>query len=254
MRRRLLVVPLIAALAACSDSSGPDGNGPAFGNVAVSFATQSAAATSPANAAYAPASALDGPIISGADTLILISAQVVLREVELRRVEVPNCDDEDACEKFATGPVLISLPLDGSVSTEFEIPIDTGSYTEVEFEIHKLSGDDPADSAFIRVNPGFADISIRVEAVFNGDTVVFESDLNFKQELALSPTVVVDGTAAVVNVTILSAVDVWFRDATGAIIDPATANKGGENENLVKDNIRDSFEAFEDADQDGSRG
>jgi hypothetical protein len=167
-------------------------------------------------------------------------------------VEVPNCDAEDACEKFATGPVLISLPLDGSVSTEFEIPIDTGSYTEVEFEIHKLSGDDPADAAFIQANPDFADISIRVEAIFNGDTVVFETDLNFKQELALSPPVVVDGTAATVNVTILSAVDVWFRDATGAVIDPATANKGEENENLVKDNIRDSFEAFEDDDKDGS--
>ena len=254
MRRKLLAIPLLVALAACGDSSGPNGGGSALGNVAVSFATQSGAAGSQGAAAYAPAPMLDDTLISGNDTLILTSAQIVLREVELRRASVASCAEEDACEKFATGPVLISLPLDDNVATAFEIPIDTGSYVEVEFEIHKVSGDDPADAAFIQANPAFDDISIRVEGSFNGRTFVFETDLNVKQELALSPAVVVDGTAATVNVTIKSAVNVWFRDATGAVIDPATANKGEENENLVKDNIKDSFEAFEDADRDGSRG
>lgn len=78
--------------------------------------------------------------------------------------------------------------------------------------------------------------------------------MNVDQELALSPAVVVDGTGGTINITIFSAVAVWFRDATGALINPATANKGEENENLVKDNIKDSFEAFEDDDRDGSPG
>ncbi len=247
MRRKFLAIPLLVALAACGDSSGPNGGGSAFGNVAVSFATQSGAAGSPMAAAYAP------PLISGNSALTLSSVQIVLREVELRRAEVASCVEEDACEKFATGPVLVSLPLDANVSTAFEIAIDTGNYVEVEFEIHKVSGDDPADAAFIQANPAFDDISIRVEGSFNGDAFVFETDLNVKQELALSPTVVVDGTVATINVTICSAVNVWFLDATGAAIDPATANKGEENENLVKDNIKDSFEAFEDNDLGGCR-
>jgi hypothetical protein len=46
----------------------------------------------------------------------------------------------------------------------------------------------------------------------------------------------------------------WFRDAGGSLVDPSTANKGAANENLVKDNIRDSIDAFEDADRDGERG
>lgn len=254
MRRKFLAIPLLVALAACSDSSGPNGGGTGLGNVAVSFATQSGAAGSPAAAAYAPAPMLGDTLVSGSDTLILTSAQIVLREVELRRAEVASCVEEDACEKFAIGPVLVSLPLDENITTAFEIAIDTGNYVEVEFEIHKVSGDDPADAAFIQANPAFDDISIRVEGSFNGDAFVFVTDLNVDQELALSPAVVVDGTGGTINITIFSAVAVWFRDATGALINPATANKGEENENLVKDNIKDSFEAFEDDDRDGSPG
>jgi len=36
------------------------------------------------------------------------------------------------------------------------------------------------------------------------------------------------------------------------LIDPATANKGGANENLVKENIKRSMKAFEDKDRDGN--
>lgn len=250
MRHKLSTIWLLVALAACSDSSGPSLE---LGNVAVSFATQSGAAGSPAAAAYAPAAMLDDALIGGSGTLILTSVQLVLREIELQRVGVANCDT-DECEEFAFGPVLISLPLDASVATVFEVPIDTGRYSEIEFDIHKVSGDDPADATFIQNNPDFVDISIRVTGTFNGGAFVFESDLNVEQELTLSPVLVVDGTAALLNITILSAVDVWFRDATGAVIDPATANKGEANENLVKNNIQDSFEAFEDNDRDGSSG
>jgi hypothetical protein len=34
-------------------------------------------------------------------------------------------------------------------------------------------------------------------------------------------------------------------------VDPASANEGGANENLVRDNIRASIDAFRDDDHDG---
>jgi hypothetical protein len=34
-------------------------------------------------------------------------------------------------------------------------------------------------------------------------------------------------------------------------VDPATGNKGGANESLVKENIKQSIEAFEDENHDG---
>ena len=252
MRHKLSTIWLLVAIAACSDSSGPNGGGSSLGNVAVSFATQSGAAGSPAAAAYAPALMLDDTLISGNDTLIVTSAQIVLKEIELKRLEVADCVEEDACEKFEAGPVLISLPLTGGADTQFELPIDTGRYTEIRFKIHKVSGDDPADAAFIQANPTFEDISIRISGIFNGDSVMYETDLNVDQELALSPTLVVDGSIPI-NVTILTPLNVWFRDEAGRVINPATGNKGGENESRVQENIKQSFEAFEDNDKSGSR-
>jgi len=43
----------------------------------------------------------------------------------------------------------------------------------------------------------------------------------------------------------------WVVDGSGNLIDPRTANKGGANEGLVKENIKQSVEAFEDDERDG---
>jgi hypothetical protein len=46
---------------------------------------------------------------------------MVVREVELKRVSDDDCDalagaDHDACEAFEVGPILLEVPLDGSVA------------------------------------------------------------------------------------------------------------------------------------------
>ncbi|MFQ5550232.1 MAG: hypothetical protein ACE5FJ_03230 [Gemmatimonadales bacterium] len=237
---------------ACSDS-GPQTT---LSNVAVSFSTGGPAGSSVAPFLASAAAQPDTLRDNAGNVLIINTAEIVLREIELRRLEVANCDVEpepEGCEKFETGPVLIDLPLDGTTSRQFEIQIEPGTYTEVEFEIHKVS-DDPADQTFVQNNPGFADISIKVTGTFNGQNFSYTSDLNVKQELALQPNLVISDTDPVTtNVTILANVSVWFDDGTGGLVDPDTANKGNANENLVRDNIRDSFEAFEDEDSDGRR-
>ena len=52
------------------------------------------------------------------------------------------------------------------------------------------------------------------------------------------------------NVTLTVDVRSWFASA-GALVDPASANPGGQNENLVKENIERSFRSFEDDNCDG---
>ena len=52
------------------------------------------------------------------------------------------------------------------------------------------------------------------------------------------------------NVTIRFDIATWFRSGS-TVINPATANKGGANENLVKNNIRASLRAFPDNDRNG---
>lgn len=207
----------------------------------------------------------------GTDVVVITKAEVILREVELEAAETEACNEPDdvaasegnqdadgadgdgpeaaGCEEFEAGPFRLELPLN-SVMALVTIDAPAGTYEEVEFEIHKVSGDDPAEAAFRAANPDFVGKSIRIEGTFNGQPFVYESDLEVEQEIELSPPLVVVGGTPT-NLTIQIDLGQWFLAAGGALIDPATANKGGPNESLVKQNIRRSFRGFEDDDRDG---
>jgi hypothetical protein len=248
MKRQLLLLTGVALLAACGEGTGP---GAGLKNVAVSFATRSTPGAA-LQTRWDRASSLS----QASANLVLSSVEVVLREIELKRVETTDCDtapDPDSCEEFETGPVLVSLPLDGTVATQVAIDIPAGSFDELEFDIHKVSSDNPEDAAFRQAHPDFVDISIRATGTFDGQDFVFETDLDVEQELDLAPPLVVGDNGGSTNVTILVDLDAWFRDGSGAQVNPATGNKGGENESIIKENIKVSVEAFEDEDKDGNR-
>lgn len=259
MRRvRWVFLIAVAGLIAC-DSTGPN----SLGNVQVSFATQGVGPQPLEAVAPSVFGFRDDTIASGADTIILSSVEIVLREIELERVDGSGACDDDAgegdgegddgdCEELELGPFLISLPLDGSVSTQLAVDIPPASYSEIEFEVHKPDDDDAGDEEFLAQHPDFVDVSIRVQGTYNGQAFVFETDLNVEQELEFSPPLEVTDDDQT-NVTIRVALDAWFRAAGGALFDPATGNKGGQNESAIKDNIIESFEAFEDDDRDGER-
>lgn len=161
-------------------------------------------------------------------------------------------DGDDSCEEFVAGPFLLELPLDGSVETVVTLDdVTPGVYDELEFDIHKPEDDTADDLAFIQQHPDFRRISIRVEGDYNGDSFVYETDLNEDQEVDLMPPLVVTDASNQTNVTLVVDVDSWFRRGDGQLVDPASANKGGSNEKLVEDNIEDSIEGIEDDDFDG---
>ena len=188
------------------------------------------------------------------NTLEITRVQVVLREIELERLEVADCDVEPeplGCEDFETGPVLIDLSLDGTTDTNVSVAVSAGTYDEIEFDIHKASADDPEDDAFLALNPAWEGKSIVVEGFYNTMPFTYETDLNEEQELPLVPNLVIGEDAPPTNVTIRLDVGTWFVDGNGDLFDPATALKGQPNENLAKDNIKASIDAFEDEDMDG---
>jgi hypothetical protein len=102
---------------------------------------------------------------------------------------------------------------------------------------------------FLAANPTLAGKSIHLEATWNGAAVTFDSDLTAEEELALQPPVTLsaDGSA---DVTIFVDLHDWFTTERRPR-DPASANHGQPNEGLVTDNIRHSFHAFEDENEDG---
>ena len=191
------------------------------------------------------------------DTLVLTRVALVVRKVELKRQFVPGCPIDgpgvDGCHEFQAGPFLLDLPTDGDLSTIVTIDVPPGTYDELEFEIHKPDDDTPIDQAFLNAHPDFEDVSIRVEGWYNGAWFVFTQDMNESQEIDLLPRLVVGDSPASTNVTLSLDVSAWFVSGSGELVDPRTANKGGDNEKLVEDNIERSIDAFEDRDRDGWR-
>lgn len=264
MRDRLtdyLVIAATVALGACSDGAGPPGAGRI--SFAVSTRQPSAAPVPPAGQAVSASLQSGSPetFTDGTNTLVIASVELVLREVELKRVDEDNCETAsggvagesesgaEGCEELEAGPFLLDLPL-GSTERLFSADVPAGSYDEVEFEVHKPEDDGNAvDRAFLAAHPDFARISIRVKGTFNGADFTYWSDLNVEQELELDPPLVVSAGTPV-TLTVRLDLDGWFRSGT-TVVDPRTANEGGVNENLVRDNITMSFESFRDDDEDG---
>ena len=240
--------PIIAALflaaGACSDSTGPAND---QGRVDLSIAVAQAGA-----GAFAAANQT-----LGGNTLVINRVQLVLREIELKRARgtadcssVSGSRHHDDCEEFAVGPILVDLPLQGGTDRVLSVVVDTGTYRELEFEIHKPE-DDGRDREFLLQHPDFARVSIRVDGTFNGTPFVFLSDLNVEQEFDLVPALVIV-ESAVTNLTLSVDLGEWFLNASGTtFVNPVTGNKSGSNEGLIKDNIKRSFAAFEDGDRDG---
>lgn len=244
----------VLAAAACSDSTGL---GAGQRSVSLSFAT-----AQPAGAAFAATRPFFGiagdTIVSGSDMIVIDRVRMVLREIELKRIEDQFCEDfpgesedNDDCEEFVIGPLLLDLPLHGSVETQVSVVVDTGTYDEIEFQIHDPSDDSPGDSAFRDANPLFSKTSIRVEGTFNGQPFVYETDLDVEQEIELADPLIVTDQTATTNVTLTVDLDTWFRNLSGGLVDPQSGNKGNVNEDLIKENIKTSFKAFEDEDHDG---
>ncbi len=247
----ICALALAASLGACDLFTGPDGP---TGSVSLSFMVPGTGAAASAARLFGAAGVTltDGT----GNTLVIQSAEVVLREIEFERADEPaGCDaaegedegsDDPACEDYETDPLLASLPLDGTVEWNTTAEVPYGTYDEIEFDVHKVSGDDPADAAFLAENLDFDGVSIRVTGTWNGVDFVYTSSLNEEQEVALAPPMVVDENSGPVNVTLSIDVSTWFRDASGALIDP------NNPEDLVKHNIKDSIEGFEDDDSDGA--
>lgn len=246
IRRATALLGLAFAAAACDDTTSPND-----ASVSLSLALAGAGPS----AALVAQPLADISISDAENTLVISRVAIVLREIELKRLNDDECvvgSMDDSCEEFEVGPVLLEVDVDGGVDQIVAIDVPADIYRELEFDVHKPEAGDAAGQAFIAANPDFDGVSIRVEGTFNGESFVFEQDLNEEQEFDLNPPLdVVEGEGPV-NLTLTLDVSTWFMAGT-AVVDPRTANVGGENEQTVEDNIRSSIDLFEDRDRDGER-
>lgn len=272
MKGWLLLIPL--GLAACmSDGGGPNG-GQGRVNLAVS-GQRSMFSTTTASAIQAGDSTI---LVADSDTVIVRSVELVLRRLELKPVETAACEsdssevehqgeghdsagddgmaerDGEGCEEIKAGPLLVSLPLGVTAITALvDVSAPAGQYNKLEFKVHAPKF--PRDSAFIAANPGFDSVSIQVTGTFSHagtrSDFTYTSRLEAEEEVAIDPPLVVDSTATA-SVTLRFDISGWFAGPGGVgLVDPGTGNQGGANEQLIRDNIKSSINAFEDDDHDG---
>lgn len=191
--------------------------------------------------------------VSGNDTLVITKVQLVLSRVELTQVAGTHCDDDSSatgCEELERHFVLINLPTDTAVHTVIDAKIPPGTYSSLEARLRvPRSTDDTNATAFLAAHPEFAGANTRVEGTFRGQPFTYVGGVDARFELTFAPPITV--TLGGVNITVHVDPTTWFRDGTGGLLDPSTANAGGTNASLVGDNIRRSFRAVRDDERDG---
>ena len=245
-------------LGACSDSNGP-GNGSGT-NLSIAVATLAAGSTVRISGG-APSNSLERHVTTpgGTHTLVISSAAIVLSRLELATVDSAGCadddhpeHDDDRCHELDAGAMLVDLPTDNSVVSVLSLQLPAGTYKALEAKIRPVRTDDTGGSAFLTAHPELANASVRVEGTFDGAPFTYTGSPNASLELRFDPPITVGSTTT--NVTVHVSIDRWFMDGSGSLIDPATANAGGANEQLVRDNVRRSFHAFEDNEHHGDDG
>jgi len=241
-RRPLWVVPAALLLAACN------GTEPHSQPLSLSLTTKSA---SPGAAAGPSA---DLQIGTGANSLTISQAQVVLAEIELSPSGTcSTTGEQDDCDELEAAPALVDLPVDGTTKVVLDGAVPPGTYSALQAQLDAVTPDEdePGGSAFLQAHPDFQGISVKVTGVFtdaNSQTHPFTFTVGADAEIAAAfnpPVTVGTGTS---NLTIDVDLASWFKDATGAVIDPTNPANAG----AIEENIQRSFRAFEDDNHDGT--
>ncbi len=275
--RRILFASAFA-LVACGDGTSPQ----ADGQVGLGF--QVSRSTTTATARDARVGSPDGRdfvgdapvttttptglrITRGTDAIVITKAQLVVRDVKLRRA-VAGCDDDDDsrsaiistdkrsdddddddCPVIRIGPFLVDMPVTGVDGGRVAVPVPEGTYSSVRLRLHKVTSNDPLDAAFRQANPDFRDISVRLEGTYNDVPFIFVSDVNASLDVPLTAPLVVGAGGDDVTVTI--DLSLWFLRPLGGLYAPSLANTPGNVRAAVQHNIRSAFRAFRDRNRDG---
>jgi hypothetical protein len=206
-----------------------------------------------------PFVAADSVVAQGRDTIFLRRVRLVLAELAISPSQANGCEEEEGeedkphCVEFDIHPVALELPLGRAAVRRATRPAPATDYNLFQLVVHRP--DAAIDTAFLAANPEFAGATVLVDGVFSHAgarrTFTFMTDWSERQEIAIDPPVVV-AVGESLHVTLRVDVASWFRQADGkALVDPATAGRGGPHEGLVRDNIRTSLKVFRDGNGDG---
>jgi hypothetical protein len=198
--------------------------------------------------------------VGSAGNFTITKVQLVMDKIELNDGETTSCVNEieaagddhaevgSECEDISRDPVLVDIPVDGTLKTALNVPLAAGSYSKLEA---KLEPARESATAFNAANANLVGKSVRVEGTYGSAATpfVFTSSVRAGLEMSFNPPLVIDATTT--NATVSIDVSKWFLDSSNNVIDPNSATPGSAALQTIEDNIRRSFHAFEDDHESG---
>lgn len=214
MKRRLFAIVLTPlVLVACGDEE-PTGL-EAGADVSVRFATAAAAQPGTGGAL----------VLNGENgTLIIDDIKLIVAELELESEDgfCEEDDDDVECEEFEAAPFLLDLPPAGGDVTIATDEVPPGIFTELEFEIEDLEGDDDdapsarAEIARIRtvLTATFGTLPAETSMIVSGRfipagstvpqpfVVFFDADIEVEADIVPPLVVTTEGASRTLTVTL----------------------------------------------------
>lgn len=237
IRKFAIPVAALAIAAGCSDST-------ASGRVPLALSVSTKPMTASAVAAINP----DLLVTSATDTLDLTSATIVLSKVELKGTSTSTCTTKETedCSELELSPMLVTVPLGAISQLDLGSVVPAGTYHELSFNVDAVQSGDTAGAAFLTAHPDYANVSLRVQGTYKGQSFVYNSNQDIEFEMEFATPVVIGGSSSP-NLTIALDAGSWFKDASGNVLNPSDP----ANASTIDNNIKNSFHAFEDDNHDG---
>lgn len=190
---------------------------------------------------------------TGANSLTINKTQVVLAKIELSPSGTcATAGEKDDCDELQAGPALVDLPVDGTTKVVLDGAVPPGTYTALHAKLDAVTPDEdePGVAAFLVAHPDWKGVSVKVTGVFTDaksqtHDFTFASEADAAIEAAFQPAITV--AAGTSNITVSVDVASWFKDKTGAVIDPTDP----ANARAIDHNVQQSFRTFKDDDRDG---
>src|SRR5690349_21537828 len=130
-------------------------------------------------------------------------------------------NDEHDCEPIRVDPVQVNLPLDGTTKVILDALVPAGSYLGLRAKL---------DSVNV--------VGVFTDAGGTDHAFTFTSDAHAEVSVDFATPITVN--AGTSNLTVDVDVGRWFKDGSGAILDPTNA----VNQEAIERAIRASFHAF----------
>ncbi|HZR07555.1 MAG TPA: hypothetical protein VFA79_03170 [Myxococcales bacterium] len=176
--------------------------------------------------------------LTAGNGIVLTRVRVVISAVELQRADTAEMDE------MASGPYLLDLQgasLDsGSVSKLLDASVAAGTYSEIQFQVHKPDNTEHGANADL-ADMIAANASIIADGTIDGVPFSFTSAVTAEQKFE-GTLVLAEGSNLTLNVDAAS----WFTSG-GSRLDPRSES----NRSQIENNIQQSFQAFRDDNHDG---